>query len=120
MATGAPATSGLSEPPESNECWVDIAVMHVPDADEVFDPSVAADEEPPGWIWLEGRLVAAGGQALLCDGHGGDCATGAVVRGIDPATIADDTLGYDGLLPGSRARRRHRGAALLVGRGEAP
>lgn len=103
---GAPATSGLSEPPESNECWVDIAVMHVPDADEVFDPSVAADEEPPGWIWLEGRLVAAGGQALLCDGHGGDCATGAVVRGINPATIADNTLGYDGYFLG----RVHDGA----------
>ncbi len=103
---GAPAPSRLGEQTGSNECWVDIAVMHVPDAGEVFDPSVAADEEPPGWIWLEGRLVAAGGQALLCDGHDGDCATGAVVRGIDPATIADNPLGYDGYFLG----RVHDGA----------
>ncbi len=68
-------------------CNGDQAVMHEPAAGEAFDPSVAADEEPPGWIWLEGRLEAIGGQTLLCDA-GTDCATGAVVRGIDPAKVA--------------------------------
>jgi len=61
-------------------------VAHEPDADELFDPSVAADEEPPGWVWMEGRLMTVGGQAMLCDA-GEDCAAGAVVRGIDPANV---------------------------------
>ncbi len=64
-------------------------VRHAPEAGEVFDPSVAADEEPPGWIWLEGRLEAIGGLVLLCDdANGTDCATGAAVDGIDPARLA--------------------------------
>jgi hypothetical protein len=64
-------------------------VMHEPAPDEVFDPSVAADEEPPGWVWLDGRLEAIGGQALLCDDlDATDCATGAAVPGIDPAKLA--------------------------------
>jgi hypothetical protein len=70
-------------------CDGDEAVTHEPVPDEVFDPSVAADEEPPGWIWLEGRLEAIGGQALLCDGvEATDCETGAAVPGIDPAKLA--------------------------------
>jgi hypothetical protein len=80
-------------------CDQDHVVAHVPEADEVFDPSVAAEEEPPGWVWLEGRLIAAGGQALLCDA-GGNCATGAVARGIDPAKVPADEIGFDGLFIG--------------------
>ena len=72
-------------------------VMHRPAAGEVFDPSVAVESEPPGVIWLEGTLRAIGNQALLCDGTGdatGDCADGAVARGIDPASIrAEGTAG---------------------------
>ena len=64
--------------------------VHRPDRDETFDPSVAADEEPPGWIWLEGRLRAEAGEAILCDGLDGDCATFAPVGGIDPALIPSD------------------------------
>jgi hypothetical protein len=79
-----PAYGDISYGCEGNE-----TVMHEPAPDEVFDPSVAADEEPPGWIWLEGRLEAVGGQALMCDDvAASDCATGAVVRGIDPAKLA--------------------------------
>jgi hypothetical protein len=62
-------------------------VAHAPDPDEIFDPSVALDEEPPGWIWIEGRLEAADGGVRLCDGLDGPCATSAVVAGIDPATL---------------------------------
>lgn len=62
---------------------------HRPDPDEVFDPSVAADEEPPGWIWLEGRLQVEADEAVLCDGLDGACATSAEVGGIDPARVPD-------------------------------
>ncbi len=68
-------------------------VMHRPLPGEVFDPSVAVDTEPPGMIWLEGTLRAIGNQALLCDGVDTppeSCASGAVARGIDPATIAPE------------------------------
>jgi len=66
------------------------AIAHRPGPDQVFDPSVAADEEPPGWIWLEGRLRSAAGEALLCDGLDGPCATFAEVGGIDPALVPRD------------------------------
>ena len=65
-------------------------VVHRPDADEIFDPSVAADEEPPGWVWLEGRLRSEGGEPILCDGLDGECATSAPAGGIDPALIPAD------------------------------
>lgn len=84
-ANGAPTGVRVGEgPPHS--CDVSEATMHEPAAGEVFDPSVAADREPPGWVWLEGRLAAAGEGVMLCD-PGGDCASGAVVRGIDPAKV---------------------------------
>jgi hypothetical protein len=83
---GAPAAPAVGEP-SMIDCDASNAVNHEPSEGEVFDPSVAADEEPPGWIWLEGRLLAVGGQAVLCDGGGADCATGAVVRGTDPAGV---------------------------------
>ena len=77
-------------------CEVNTFVVHEPREGEVFDPSVAADEEPPGWVWLEGRLEAIGGQAMLCD-PGRDCASGAVARGIDPAKVATGAAVLDGL-----------------------
>jgi hypothetical protein len=74
-------------------------LVHRPEAGEIFDPSVAADEEPPGWVWLEGSLVAIRGQVLLCDA-GGDCGTGMVAHGIDPAKVGIDGLDFDGLFLG--------------------
>jgi hypothetical protein len=65
---------------------------HEPAADEVFDPSVAADQEPPGWIWLEGTLRAVDGGARLCDGSDPACGGSAVAEGIDPATIPSDGI----------------------------
>ncbi len=64
-------------------------VVHAPTPGEVFDPSVAAEEEPPGWIWLEGRLVAEGGEAILCDGLDRRVPTFAAVGGIDPASVPE-------------------------------
>jgi len=82
-------TPGSADASTLGGCDGDEAVMHEPDPGEAFDPSVAADEEPPGWIWIEGRLEAIGGQALLCDDvDATDCETGAVVHGIDPAKLA--------------------------------
>ena len=63
------------------------AVAHEARAGEAFDPSVAAEEEPPGWIWLEGALVARAGEVMLCDGEGAACQTGGPVGGIDPAKV---------------------------------
>lgn len=64
-------------------------VVHEPGPGETFDPSVAIDGEPPGWVWLEGRLMIVGGQALLCDGLEltDGCPTSAVARGINPAAV---------------------------------
>ena len=58
-AAPAPRTgAGCSEP------WL----IHEPVPDEIFDPSVALDQEPPGWIWLDGTLALQGdGSILLCD-----------------------------------------------------
>lgn len=66
--------------------------VHRPARGEVFDPSVAAEEAPPGWIWLEGTLVARDGGVLLCDGMGPGCGAGAPVAGIDPALVPEQAL----------------------------
>jgi hypothetical protein len=76
--------------PVAPDCPSNGWVVHRPDPDEVFDPSVAAAEEPPGWAWLEGRLGTDGDEPVLCDGLEGDCATFAPVGGIDPALIPRD------------------------------
>ena len=86
---GAGAEAAPGEP-VALDCPPTRWIVHRPDPDEVFDPSVAADEEPPGWIWLEGRLQAEAGDAILCDGLDGACATFAQVGGIDPALIPSD------------------------------
>jgi hypothetical protein len=62
-------------------------VTHLAPADQVFDPSVAADQEPEGWFWVEGRLATLGDGVRLCDGLSGPCATFAEVNGIDPAKV---------------------------------
>ncbi len=76
-------------------------VVHSAPPDEIFDPSVAADAEPPGWIWLEGTLLPIGDQAVLCDGinPADGCPTGVVASGIDPATLA--AAGVAGLFLGT-------------------
>lgn len=81
----AGVTSG--ERATTPDCPVDAWVSHRPRDGEVFDPSVAADEEPPGYVWLEGTLVAEGDEVRLCDGPGPECETSASVAGIDPAQV---------------------------------
>lgn len=80
----AEATSGEHVTPD---CPAKTWVSHRPSDGEVFDPSVAADEEPPGWVWLEGTLAADGDEVRLCDGADGACTTSASVAGIDPAQV---------------------------------
>jgi hypothetical protein len=70
------------------DCPTNDWAIHQPEPGEVFDPSVAVDQEPPGWIWLEGELVSTGSEVRLCDGRDGQCLTGAPVRGIDPARVS--------------------------------
>jgi hypothetical protein len=92
-----PGADGQPDPSCSGAAWV----AHRPAPGEVFDPSVALAEEPPGWIWLEGSLRAADdGRVRLCDRGDPDCATGAKVVGIDPATLETETDGPDGLFIG--------------------
>jgi hypothetical protein len=79
VASDAPATAGC--PPGRAR------TIHRPAANEIFDPTVAGDEEPRGWVWLEGRLTLRDGEPFLCDGLDGSCTTGAAVGGIDPALI---------------------------------
>lgn len=63
-------------------------VVHRPEPGEIFDPSVAAEEEPPGWIWLEGRLEVVGDAVALCDDViGVECPDGVIVPGVDPAQL---------------------------------
>lgn len=71
----------------------DALVIHEPRVGETFDPSVAADAEPPGWIWLEGSLRSVDGEARLCDGDGDACETYAPTLGIDRATLPDESVG---------------------------
>lgn len=78
----APAETGALDCPPGS-AWE----LHAPPEDEIFDPSVAADREPPGWIWMEGTLTADGDEVQLCDGLDGACASGASVLGIDPARV---------------------------------
>lgn len=87
-------------PPETT-CEDASWLVHEPAPGEVFDPSVAVDQEAPGWIWLEGALEADDrGDVMLCDRAEPGCATGARVVGIDPATIGSDTPGPEGLFIG--------------------
>lgn len=80
-----------SRPGASARCGPGSWIVHQPEADEIFDPSVAADQEPPGWIWLEGSLVVVDGTVRLCDGSASACETSAEVRGIDPASLEDQS-----------------------------
>ena len=92
----APDTDGPPATTCSGSSWV----VHRPALGEVFDPSVAVGEEPPGWIWVDGSLTTnTAGEAWLCDRVAGKCSTGAAVGGIDPATLAGGQ-GADGLFIG--------------------
>ncbi len=82
-----PETDG---PPDTT-CPNNSLVMHEPEPGETFDPSVAGDQEPPGWIWLEGTVQVVEGEVRLCDGLMDDgCNAFAKVIGIDPASVTDD------------------------------
>lgn len=77
--------AGRDRPPAGGGCTVPW-IVHEPDLDEVFDPSVAVDQEPEGWIWLDGALTLMDdGSVLLCDGQAIECATFAELPGIDRA-----------------------------------
>lgn len=95
----APARTGE---PVAPDCPADAEwLTHEPTAGEVFDPSVAAREEPPGWVWLEGRLEQRDGQVVLCDDAEADgCARGAVAGGIDPANLARQPEAFVGYFIG--------------------
>ena len=81
--TGGPATA------REVECPARGIALHRADEGEIFDPSVALEQEPPGWIWLEGTLTAVNDEARLCDGLGGGCDSWAAAGGIDPANLRE-------------------------------
>jgi hypothetical protein len=84
-----PETDG---PPDST-CNGDGWVGHQPQGDEIFDPSVAVDQEPPGWIWLEGTVRVVDDEVRLCDGLPDGCERFAETLGIDPASVGDGATG---------------------------
>jgi hypothetical protein len=71
-------------------------VVHEPPPSRTFDPSVAADQEPPGWIWLEGTVRTIDDEVRLCDGIDSGCDGYAATVGIDPATARRDAEGVAG------------------------
>lgn len=86
-AQGQASAEGARSP----ACPSDTRLTHAPQAGETFDPSVAADEEPPGWIWLEGTVRVVDGEIQLCDGLTGGEVGCAETVGIDP------TAGVEGI-----------------------
>ncbi|MGI8999500.1 MAG: hypothetical protein ACR2GO_07325 [Candidatus Limnocylindria bacterium] len=64
-------------------------VVHEPQEEEIFDPSVAVDQEPPGWIWLEGTARELEGEVRLCNGRTDACDASAATIGIDPAFFTE-------------------------------
>ncbi|MDQ3148821.1 MAG: phage minor tail U family protein [Chloroflexota bacterium] len=91
-----PETDGPPETTCPGEPWV----VHRPRGDETFDPSVAVDQEPPGWIWLEGTVRVVDDAVRLCDGLAGSCDGYAETIGIDPATFTNGGRGAAGLFIG--------------------
>jgi len=86
------ASGGRHSPTCVGDAWV----VHQPQAGETFDPSVAADQEPPGWIWLEGTVKVVDDEVRLCDGLTDGCGGYAETVGIDPARLADGATGIAG------------------------
>ena len=84
-------------------------IVHRAQREETFDPSVAADQEPPGWIWTEGTLRVVDGEVRLCDGLGDACDAYAETTGIDPAAGGPGT-DVDGI--GGRFIGRVRDGAI--------
>jgi len=84
----ASSTGGRSPDVCPGDAWV----THEPQPGEIFDPSVAADQEPPGWIWLEGSVAVADGGVRLCDGGSSGCDRHAEAVGIDPARLTGNPI----------------------------
>jgi hypothetical protein len=82
-----PETGGPPDPACPANAWV----MHEARAGETFDPSVAVEQEPPGWIWLEGTARVVDGEVRICDGRTGGCEASADTVGIDPASLRGGT-----------------------------
>ena len=95
-------------------------VVHEPLPSLTFDPSVAADQEPPGWIWLEGTVRITDGEVQLCDGVDATCDGYAATVGIDPATAARDADGVAGRFIGRLRDGAIEGLAHLPDPVEAP
>jgi hypothetical protein len=96
------------------------SVVHEPHGDETFDPSVAADQEPPGWIWLEGTVRVIDEAVRLCDGRGRACEGFAPTVGIDPASLDDDAAGVGGRFIGRVRDDAIEGLILVPDTQEAP
>ena len=101
--TSAQGRALETDAPPDTACRGEGWVTHQPDGGEIFDPSVAIDQEPPGWIWLEGTVRVADDEVRLCDGLEERCRTYAVTRGIDPAGMTDGAASRRGRFIG-RAR----------------
>ena len=86
--TSIQGRSSTTERPRPDACDGDAWVVHEARANETFDPSVAADQEPPGWIWLEGTVRTVEGEVRLCDGRSNGCEAYAATVGIDPASVS--------------------------------
>lgn len=87
-------------PPETT-CQGGSWLVHRPEPGALFDPSVAVDQEAPGWIWLDGSLeLDDEGRLRLCDGAAADCETWAEVSGIDPASVRGRGPAVEGLFIG--------------------
>lgn len=86
VTTATSRVEGAADGPRSGAGCGEGWLIHKPPPDEIFDPSVALDQEPPGWVWLDGTLALQdNGTTLLCDAQAADCETFATVTGIDPA-----------------------------------
>lgn len=96
FTNGRPAVGGPRTGAGCPGPWL----IHEPNPDEVFDPSVAVDQEAPGWLWLEGRLVRNGGDVVLCDTTAEGCATFAATPGIGPAYLGAPGASTEGLYIG--------------------
>ena len=86
VTTATSRVDGTAAGPRTGAGCAEPWLIHEPAPDELFDPSVALDQEAPGWVWLDGTLALQGdGTTLLCDTQSAGCETFATATGIDPA-----------------------------------